>query len=474
MTTIVQQVSTGGAVGVQAINPPPEGTMAVPLKVTLTPTNYAQSQTLQLGVGGGSGIGVSQVCAVYVDNSAADQALNCIMGAGNTNYTVKAGGGAIIPVISTSQLFFLDLSLDEAPSENVTINLLLYNWPQQPGDWAPIDTVNVAEGTFTGEVEVTNSSIQTSNVNQILTVQAVQKVPALQMVAGSQVSVPATTLTLLAAANSRRQAIAFFNTSASSQVSIVIGSGILAIPPNQGLPLQFNGGNWKGAIYAYTGTALVLQISEFSQADYTLTNNVFGTGPNFAVPPKTLFITGNNNYGNLLQEWSQAQGFPVGPNVSVEFWCLNNTANAWSNILEISSGAGAYTFLLGMTAAGEINILTRGLLPGTNTNTTGTRVINDGNWHHVAMVSINGVTNVYIDGVLDFTANCGLNFPSGIFTLGTIAGTYLGEAAIWAVPKYLGNFTPPFSPYTGQESGLFALYHLNSNLSDTGPGVLAF
>ncbi len=102
--------------------------------------------------------------------------------------------------------------------------------------------------------------------------------------------------------------------------------------------------------------------------------------------------------------------------------------------------------------------------------------ISDGNFHHIASVVDSGVGTTYFDGV---SIGTGSSDPNTLFTQAAtlIIGRYsaggvpwlgaIDEIAFWNFAKYTTNFTPPVSPYTGEESGLVALYHLNGNLTDS-------
>ena len=111
---------------------------------------------------------------------------------------------------------------------------------------------------------------------------------------------------------------------------------------------------------------------------------------------------------------------------------------------------------------------------GTTTNGGGTNpVVTDGAWHHVAFVS-NGAAGVslYLDGVLvaaqeanQVTIDPGNTpFQIGAFNNSSIlTNGSVDEVAVFNTARYTANFTPPTAPYTGNEAGLLALYHLDGN-----------
>ncbi|HTV07815.1 MAG TPA: LamG-like jellyroll fold domain-containing protein [Candidatus Aquilonibacter sp.] len=101
--------------------------------------------------------------------------------------------------------------------------------------------------------------------------------------------------------------------------------------------------------------------------------------------------------------------------------------------------------------------------------------INDGNWHHCAVVYGSGTLKVYVDGVAGSTTLTGtptaLTATSGYIGRFTATGFSWGgsidEVAVFNYAKYTANFTPPSSPYVGDETSLLDLYHLDGNANDS-------
>lgn len=101
----------------------------------------------------------------------------------------------------------------------------------------------------------------------------------------------------------------------------------------------------------------------------------------------------------------------------------------------------------------------------------------DGSWHHVALVMTGGTSlHIFVDG-----ADC--NSASGVFTSpGATAVCHIGrfavntsfswpgaidEVAFWDYAKYSGSYSVPTGAYTGGEANLRALYHLESDGTDS-------
>ena len=145
----VQNITAAG-VSITAKNPPPEGQAVVPLAITLTPQNYAQSFSLQIG--GQSTTGISQVVSLYIDNTQNNQILMLTHGAANQTVAIPAGGGAFVPTCSTTALIYtLSASVPSAPTNNVTVNISLYNYFLNPSIYG--NTV------ITEETVITTSSL---------------------------------------------------------------------------------------------------------------------------------------------------------------------------------------------------------------------------------------------------------------------------------------------------------------------------
>jgi hypothetical protein len=102
-------------------------------------------------------------------------------------------------------------------------------------------------------------------------------------------------------------------------------------------------------------------------------------------------------------------------------------------------------------------------------------VIDDGNWHHVFATWWAGTLYCGADGAVTFSETVsGFSVTPGksnaafaIRQFGTTGGTAvfggeIDEVATWAIPKYIGAYTVPTAPYTGSESGLIMVCHLDS------------
>jgi hypothetical protein len=190
----------------------------------------------------------------------------------------------------------------------------------------------------------------------------------------------------------------------------------------------------------------------------TLTSPTYGTGK---------FGQGlSGGYGAI-----SAGGIGSGPVFTWELWF---TRSAVPGAIHVLFGAGDNP------SAGYIGIGTDGK-PQFNGSTgtvtlTGPTNLCDGAWHHLAMVGTSGGFTGYVDGVSigssataqPYSASC-LSWIGALDHLGdfTSAGAVIDEVATWSISKYTSSFTPPTSAYTGSETGLIALYHLNGDGTDS-------
>lgn len=112
--------------------------------------------------------------------------------------------------------------------------------------------------------------------------------------------------------------------------------------------------------------------------------------------------------------------------------------------------------------------------------------VNDGAWHHIAWTGDGTAQEfkLFVDGTLVGTINnAGSPGTTGQFLstatwFGRLNGltTYawtgaFDEIAMWTGLKYTGSYTVPTSPYTGSESNLVALYHLEADGTDSAGSI---
>ncbi len=150
----------------------------------------------------------------------------------------------------------------------------------------------------------------------------------------------------------------------------------------------------------------------------------------------------------------------------------------------VAIGSGTLGYLGANTQGQEVcNVFTG------STTVTGPSLV-DGNWHLIDLVATPSGFSCYLDGnVVGSSAvaqSMSANPSFGVGTMGLYAGNNvwsgeIDEASVWNVARYSGSFTPPATPYKGNESGLVALWHFSGNgidgandavVADNDPSIL--
>jgi len=174
------------------------------------------------------------------------------------------------------------------------------------------------------------------------------------------------------------------------------------------------------------------------------------------------------NYINLP---ASATTFGSGASWTIEMWL---TTTSSGTLVALSGLKPSIPVWLGVSGGDfAVNV------PGFGSTITSGIAINDGAQHHCALVMSGGISfTLWVDGVQGGSSHSGTwGTPTpALATLGNLGHDFLwdgkiDELAIWDTSRYTGTFTPPSSAYTGTESNLRALYHLQSDGSDaTGAG----
>lgn len=197
--------------------------------------------------------------------------------------------------------------------------------------------------------------------------------------------------------------------------------------------------------------------------------------------PLTLTTPGfaAGKFGNALTAgYGIAAGLPSAAAYTIEAW-IKSTATVATDVAFSQTGV----FWAGLVN-GKPSFTVEGASAPTNDHlqNTGPTAINDGAWHHVAIV-LGATCRMYVDGTLaatDAGTNPSLtgkqaNFASnglGARCYSGSPGTFtfsggVDELAVWTGEKYSANFTPPASPYAGTETNLARLYHLEADGTDS-------
>ncbi len=139
------------------------------------------------------------------------------------------------------------------------------------------------------------------------------------------------------------------------------------------------------------------------------------------------------------------------------------TAECWVNcdyidtpyggiILDFRGGTANNNPAIYAAVSGELNMYVNG-----TSYPSGVFILNDGQWHHVALVRSSGVYTLYVDGVSTTTASIATSFTAARFQIGeadvggvnAFYGGYISNLRIVnGTAVYTSAFTPPTEPLT--------------------------
>jgi hypothetical protein len=157
--TVQQSIS---AIPVKNINPPSEGTMAAQIDITLTPQEPSFATVMQLN--SASGLMVSQVITLVINNYENAYPINVIHGVLNEITQVAAGATVICPTFSNNTTFPLNVSVlnSVTPTMNLDVNIIFLNYSRAPGSFS-----SAAQSSILGNVQ--NSSPIITAVPSVIT-----------------------------------------------------------------------------------------------------------------------------------------------------------------------------------------------------------------------------------------------------------------------------------------------------------------
>src|SRR5208283_1574138 len=138
------------AIPVNAIDPPPEGQRAAKINVSLTPISFYNANQFQLN--SQSGLTLSQVCTLVIDNSQNSSPITVVHGALSQQVLVPQNTTTIVPTFSTKGYYFLSVAAITAPSQTLNIPITLLNYVRQGGQFSAQQNVNVQNA---GAIDIT-------------------------------------------------------------------------------------------------------------------------------------------------------------------------------------------------------------------------------------------------------------------------------------------------------------------------------
>jgi len=202
-----------------------------------------------------------------------------------------------------------------------------------------------------------------------------------------------------------------------------------------------------------------------------------------------------NGSSYLTTAASSSLGFGTG-DFTIEFW-MNSTSTTNCRIMGNGAGgpwaANRWVISFNDVATGKIGFATNNT-SSTIVSTTATN-LNNGSWHHVAIVKSSNTYTIYVDGTSSGSATSATSVDGGgsfPFSIGfsnlsgdTVYTGYLSNArVIKGLAVYTGNFTVPTSPLSVSQSSGTNIAAVSSSqvslltcnaltLTDASPNALA-
>ena len=220
-------------------------------------------------------------------------------------------------------------------------------------------------------------------------------------------------------------------------------------------------------LLAQTLTLNCLPDTTISTSPLLCTGTVALKGPVFSVsgtnqsPANALSFDGTNDYVSL----GTTTAFNITNAITIEAWVkVNSFTKSWQSI--VTKGDNSWR-LHRNNNGNTVSFGTSGL---SNTDLSGTKNINDGQWHHIAGV-YNGTTKfLYVDGVLDasVTATGTISTSDYAALIGENAQQTgrqfhggIDEVRIWNIARTQQQIQEAMKSEVNAQTGLVGLYHFN-------------
>ena len=204
--------------------------------------------------------------------------------------------------------------------------------------------------------------------------------------------------------------------------------------------------------------------SPFADDDNSIVYSFDGTNDFLTVPAHSDFNYGTNDF-------------------TVEAWIkTTDTGNLYLfyNGMATSTGSGLMGLAINNSTANKLNLRVYPTTSGIDESVTSTTSVNDGVWHHVAMVRDGNTMRLFVDGTEEGTPNV-INGSLGdavaaqqIGTLDSLGFDYTGlidEFRVSDTARWTSDFTPPTERYTSDSNTLLLIHGDESKTGTTGSGA---
>ncbi|GAB4323398.1 MAG: hypothetical protein Kow00127_16070 [Bacteroidales bacterium] len=249
-----------------------------------------------------------------------------------------------------------------------------------------------------------------------------------------------------------------FNSNEDFHIVVAVANSADLMPPvsDDGVTTPWNRASYfdftSGTFVKYSQTNSIDPGFIFNAHMYSMTNNA-------------LHFDGVNDF---VDATATATGLPQGNAArTMEAW-IKTTANpGFQNIYSWGRTSTNMRSSIGL----RIDHLA---FVGAFNDLDGSIIINDGNWHHVAVSFDGSMMSLYVDGVLDISSAMSLNTTDQNLLIGTIALPYTGEywegwideVRIWDVAKTQAEIqTLMNTPVCSPDPNLIVNYNFNQGVA---------
>lgn len=227
----------------------------------------------------------------------------------------------------------------------------------------------------------------------------------------------------------------------------------------------------SGGAIPWSAVALLLHgDSSIADSSSYARTNIAGSPPAVDTTTKKFGAGSLNFFSSRVLRYLDGAGLAIGTgDFTVEFW-INTTFNA-TNLgnseprlfapASSADQAGGLQIWISKGAAGSANRVQLGAPTGGSVAiVSSVDAVNDGQWHHVAIVRASGMSKIFLDGILKQSASDSNNYTrwgtEGLYIASWVgSGGYftgrLDETRITVGhARYSADFTPPLAAFQNE------------------------